>query len=189
MLRIILISRSLIQSYALCRGSGGRCLRVLDTLSVPEMDVGRISVSRLFNHHRCQGLRQCLLLEQGMLCGFFSDSRTSFVGTTTGRSSKYQPWPTLRAYQQETATKQSLHGQKPCLPEGAKEAIHLDFAGAGSSGRELTFSLFLTHQWTVEDQALQLIEILVIRRSRLGLSASIAVMWQLTGRWGLESLC
>ena len=140
-----------------------------------------LGFSMICFHHRCQGLRQCLLLgavQQGMLCGFCSDSRTSFVGTTTGRSSKYQPWPTLRAYQQETATKQSLHGQKLCLPEGAKEAIHLDFAGAGSSGRELTFSLFLTHQWTVEDQALQLIEILVIRRSRLGLSASIAVMWQ-----------
>eukprot|EP00439_Symbiodinium_sp_Y106_P046912 s7180_g6.t1 len=37
------------------------------------------------------------------------------------------------------------------IPAGAKEAVHLDFAGTGSSGRELTFALFLTHQWTVED--------------------------------------
>ncbi|CAE7701651.1 Smyd1 [Symbiodinium pilosum] len=38
-----------------------------------------------------------------------------------------------------------------CIPPGAKEAVHLDFAGGSASGRELTFSLFLTHQWTAED--------------------------------------
>lgn len=39
-----------------------------------------------------------------------------------------------------------------CIPPGGREKLHRDFAcDSGAAGRELTFSLFLAHQWKMED--------------------------------------